>query len=67
MTATFAEHIDPTLGNAFSRMPKPSDVVVGSKSERFGSSAEDDTDSSTRRAPQKTGKVKGVEQPKKRG
>src|SRR5579859_105162 len=39
-----AAHV--TYGNALSRMPKPSDFVVGSKADRFGSSAEDDADSS---------------------
>src|SRR5579872_5663679 len=63
-TASIPEHSDPTLGNAFSRIPKPSDYVVGSKADRFGSSAEDDSDSSQGGQPQKTAKVKGIEQPK---
>jgi hypothetical protein len=68
MTSSNPEHSDPTLGNAFSRMSKPSDYVVGSKAPRFGASAEDDTDPSTQGGqPQKTPKAKGVEQPKKRG
>ena len=66
-TSSIPEHIDPTLGNAFSRLSKPSDYVVGSKAPRFGASAEDDTDSSLGGAPQKPAKQKGIEQPKKRG
>jgi hypothetical protein len=68
MTSSVPEHSNPTLGNAFSRLSKPSDYVVGSKAPRFGASAEDDTDPSTQGGqPQKTAKVKGIEQPKKRG
>jgi hypothetical protein len=68
MTSSNPESTDPTLGNAFTRLPKPADYMVGSKSDRFGSSAEDDTNPSTQGgAPQKTAKVKGIEQPKKRG
>jgi len=67
MTASIPEHQDPTLGNAFSRLAKPSDYIVGSKSERFGSSAEDDTSADAGGAAQKPAKQKGIEQPKKRG
>jgi len=66
--SSIPEHIDPTLGNAISRMSKPSDYVVGSKAPRFGASAEDDTNPSVQGGqPQKTAKVKGIEPPKKRG
>ena len=66
--ASIPEHSDPSFGNTFSRMPKPSDVVIGSKAPRYGASAEDDTNPSTQGGqPQKTPKAKGVEQPKKRG
>jgi len=68
MTASIPEHTDPSFGNAFSRMPKPSDFVVGSKAPRFGASAEDDTNPAVQGGqPQKTAKVAGVERPKKRG
>ena len=30
MTSSNPEHSDPTLGNAFSRLPRPSDAVAGS-------------------------------------
>ena len=67
-TSSNPEHSDASLGNAFSRMPVPSDYVVGSKAPRFGASAEDDTNPSTQGGqPQKTAKVAGVQQPKKRG
>jgi hypothetical protein len=67
-TASIPEHSDPTLGNAFSRLPKPSDYIVGSKAPRFGASAEDDTNPSTQGGqPQKPSKQKGIEEPKKRG
>ena len=56
----------PAYGNAGSRLPRPSDFVVGSKADRFGSSAEDDVNSSQGGAPQKPTKQPGVEQPKKR-
>jgi hypothetical protein len=67
MTSSKAESSDPALGNAFSRLPKPSDYVVGSKAASFGSSAEDDTDSSIGGAPQKPAKQKGIEPARKRG
>jgi len=57
----------PTYGNAGTRVPRPSDYVVGSKSARFGSSAEDDSDSSQGGPVQKPAKQKGIEPPKKRG
>lgn len=66
-TASIPEHSDPTLGSAFSRLPKPSDYIVGSKSERFGSSPEDDTSANAGGAAQKPSKQPGIQQPKKRG
>ncbi|HET9305568.1 MAG TPA: hypothetical protein VFO46_06025 [Candidatus Sulfotelmatobacter sp.] len=66
MTSSVPEASDPTLGNAMSRLPKPSDFIVGSKAARFGSSAEDDSDSSQGGAPQKPSKQKGVEPARKR-
>lgn len=66
MTSSNPEHTDPSLGNAFTRLPKPGDFVIGSKSDRFGSSAEDDTDSSQGGQPQKPTKQKGIEPAKKR-
>jgi hypothetical protein len=66
MTATIAENADPTLGNAFSRLPKPSDVVVGSKAERYGSADENEADSTRGGPPQKPTKQKGIEPPSKR-
>jgi hypothetical protein len=56
-----------TYGNALSRMPKPSDYVVGSKSDRFGSSAEADSDPTQGGQPQKPTKQKGIEPARKRG
>ena len=57
----------PAYGNALSRLPKPSDYVVGSKAPRFGASAEDDTNPSTQGGQaQKPAKQKGIEPPKKR-
>jgi hypothetical protein len=47
-------------------MSKPSDFVVGSKAARFGSSAEDDSDSSQGGQPQKPSKQKGIEPARKR-
>lgn len=67
MTSSVPEHTDPSLGNVFSRLPKPSDYVVGSKSERFGSAAEDDSNPNAGGAPQKPAKVAGIEPARKRG
>ena len=66
MTSSVPEPNDPTLGNAFSRMPKPVDYVVGSKADRFGGSLEDDSDSRQGGPVQKPSKAKGIEPPKKR-
>jgi len=57
----------PAYGNAGSRLPRPSDFIVGSKADRFGSSAEDDTSADAGGAAQKPAKQKGIEQPKQRG
>jgi len=67
MVSSNPEHTDPSLGNAFSRLPKPVDVVIGSKAPRYGASAEDDTNAAVQGGqPQKTAKQKGIEPPKKR-
>jgi len=66
MTSSVPEASDPTLGNAMSRLSKPSDFVVGSKSARFGSSVEDDANSAQGGPVQKPSKQKGIEPPKKR-
>lgn len=57
----------PTYGNAGTRVPRPSDYVVGSKSDRFGSAAENDSDPTQGGQPQKPSKQAGIEAPKKRG
>ena len=67
MTATIAEHSDPTLGNAFSRLAKPSDVVSGSKADRFGSADENEADATRGGQPQKPSKQPGIEPARKRG
>ena len=67
MTSADDANIDhPAYGNASQRFPVPSDFIVGSKAARFGSSAEDDTDTKGG-APQKPSKQKGIEPARNRG
>ena len=56
----------PAYGNALSRLSKPSDAVVGSKAEHYGSADENEADAARGGAAQKPAKQKGIEPARKR-
>lgn len=66
MLSSNPESTDKALGNAFSRLPKPSDAVVGSQCEHYG--ADTGTAPVAKGGePQKNAKVAGVPTAKNRG